>query len=379
MWKELTLRLTACEMGLFPGQIVLSEGMKELVRQPFGTNMPSAARLLIPADPRFNENPEVQYLDLHKGELAQYRFLEVWEKILQHFNHDHDLLINIHSANTAQLCQPFEQFSSLKLKSVEYGDGITRALSQSVLPVGSFSSVIFRRVPDPAFGTGLNSSIPVCKVFCYVGDTPSARVESVKVKAVCQQAGADYEEVSDITSIASDQPWILYFIGHGGANGIWHGTGTPNLLPQLPRCPLDRCECMILNCCNAASYVPQDEVITSILSWSVRPRHLFAYCHSIDDSVAIGRGVSLLEHLFDGLQIHLALSACIVENRASGDQRNSIILEYLSQNLLTIPYELFRSGRPQDNYIAGIATHLPLLSTFASYGPHFFGKIDRTI
>ena len=80
MWKELTLRLTACEMGLFPGQIVLSEGMKELVRQPFGTNMPSAARLLIPADPRFNENPEVQYLDLHKGELAQYRFLEVWEK-----------------------------------------------------------------------------------------------------------------------------------------------------------------------------------------------------------------------------------------------------------------------------------------------------------
>lgn len=322
MWRELTLRLTACEMGLFPGQIVLSEDKKELVRQPIGTDMPNSTQLLTPAHPRFMvDDPEVKYLKLHKEYLSRYGFLSIWEEILQSLNEDHNLLINIHSADAFQLCQSFEQLLSLKLKAVEFGgDGTTRERSQSVLAVGKFSSVIFRRVPNATFGPGLDRPVHVSKVFCYVGDTPSARTESVKVQAVCQRVGAGYEEVNDIAGIASDEPWILYFIGHGGANGIWHGTGAPNLLTQLPQCPLDRCECLILNCCNAASYVPQDEVITSVLSWPARPKHLFAYCHSVGDSVAARRGVSLLEHLLTSLPIHLALSACIIENRPTGDQ-----------------------------------------------------------
>lgn len=324
MWKELITKIVPCDLGLFPGWIEVSCEGKLLTRQPFGTNQQGHTLALMKTNPSLLNisDPEVDCLRLIKGDLENYSFLKTWDRIVEHLNGGNELLVSIISDDTSSLLIPFEQLSSLKLKAQEFSaSGRDREYSRIALPVGSSSSVIFRRSRGQQV-SGLHQTVSARRTYVYVGDTPRAQDENTAIADICSNTGMEHREISDFRSIDTSQPWILYFIGHGGANGLWHDSSATggNLLPQIRSIDLTNCEAFILSCCSTSSYVLSDETISAIYEAPQKPRHIFSFCYSVADRIAAVRGTSLLDKLSSQTLVHLALSQGIIENAGERDQ-----------------------------------------------------------
>lgn len=137
------------------------------------------------------------------------------------------------------------------------------------------------------------------KLFCLVGSMDGARSEADKVKIHCDQAGIEYMEIADFSAIDTSSRWLLYFIGEGGG-GMLKKSKLPtdsDLLPTILSLPFNNCEGIILSCCDAASFLVDEEVITKFSSLAQRPRHIFANEFGTRDDIAAQLGPTLLHNL----------------------------------------------------------------------------------
>jgi len=325
--KELTLKVLPCYLGAYPAWIEISDATTILIKQPIGdvvsartpqqlsqltsTYTPSCVSTgIIPAH-------AAMYAAVDSL-LDSYKFLTVWKELLLHHNLNNDLLFTIITERDSKsLCIPFEALTAMALRERGKPD-------RSEIPqlIGSNPSIIFRRKWGD-LNIGLGTKMQIENVYYYSGTLCAAGHEAA-IQAICTKYTVNFTNITDMFQIQQDRPWLLYFIGHGGANGLWNESDpSTNLLADIERLDLAQCKGVILNCCRTSSYLHRDEIMTPIFTWLIKPAHIFANPFSVQPNIAMERGIGLLQNLLSNMDIHDALSNCIMSCPGIDDQKLS--------------------------------------------------------